>query len=1384
MFGNACVQSMQIQIRLPSFGLSRTTPHATSRGSTRFHTHVYNGTVTVETLAFLDEGSSLTLVEAALAEQLGLKGDPDPLELHWTSDVKRNEATSRRVSLQISAKGGERRYSIAAAHTINKLSLPPQNPNLKHLIRNLYYLQDIPLLTVDHPVPQVLIGLADVELLKPLETRSGQPGEPIAVRSALGWAIYGTINASNKERCQSAHYHNTHLIEDSHRSSSNKENNDQELNETMRQYFALEESAVCSFNKFLSEPEDVRRAKIILETTTTKCNGRYTTGLLWKSDDFRFPDSKPMAMARLRSLERKLEKDPDLKENVHNQIRLYVEKGFAHRAEESELNSVEQKRVWYLPLNVVGHPRKPDKKRLVWDAAAKVRGVSLNSELLKGPDLLVQLPTVLCKFRQRLVAFGGDIEKMFHQIRIREEDKHSQRFLFRFDPNHEPQTYIMDVATFGASCSPCSAQYIMHRNAEEHANIYPEAAAAIKQSTYMDDYFDSCDTLEEAINRAKQVRHIHAQAGFNMRNWVSNNNAVLEGLEESTSDRDLFINFGQEGKHPRVLGIIWDPVSDSFKFSANWHEELKPYIDGTKKPTKRIVLRIIMSLFDPLGLVAPVLIHGRMMMQDLWRDNLKWDDELNETQYNKFKRWTALLPSIHSLRIPRCYFGVNASNTHAPLQLHIFTDASELGYGCAAYFRKETPSGIRCALVMARSKVAPLQHLTIPKLELQAALLGARLKRMVCDSHDLEIKATYFHTDSEVVLSWIRTPTHELKQFVACRVGEILSLSDSKEWRHVPTKENPADCLTKWGKDTMIDPQGRWLNGPAFLYLNENNWPAQKPIEATNQERKTCYISVHSSPASPHRELVVDAFRISSWKVLVRTVANLWRFVSNCRRKAKGLPIQSLKATKRQIGSIKQKIAAEHTPLTSEEYQKAERFLLQNAQMDAFEKEVQVLAKSNSTHAPRTTQNETAPQVPRNSTLYGLTPFLDEFGILRIDGRTAKAHHIPFDTRYPIILPKTHYVTTLILREYHQRFGHANNETVVNEVRQRFYLKHLRSSVARIAKNCQRCKIKKTQPLQPRMAPLPEARLTPYVRPFCKVGVDYLGPIEVVNSRRKEKRYIAVFTCLVTRAVHLEVAHSLSTEACIMAIRRFVSRRGAPSEIFSDNGTNFVGANNELTKQLADINYSCAETFTGVQTRWIFNPPSALHMGGAWERMVRSVKEAMLALDDGRKLNDEILLTALADSESLINSRPLTYMPQSSSNAEALTPNHFLLGSSCGTKEQLRPNVDLAETLRSSYKRSTALADAMWDRWLKEYLPALNTRSKWHEDTRRLNVGDLVFIAEGPRKNWLRAKVEETIAGKDGRIRQVVVRTANGKSLKRPVVKIAVLDVECDCDTV
>ncbi|XP_062541971.1 uncharacterized protein LOC134209969 [Armigeres subalbatus] len=394
-----------------------------------------------------------------------------------------------------------------------------------------------------------------------------------------------------------------------------------------------------------------------------------------------------------------------------------------------------------------------------------------------------------------------------------------------------------------------------------------------------------------------------------------------------------------------------------------------------------------------------------------------------------------------------------------------------------------------------------------------------------------------------------------------------------------------------------------------------------------------------------------------------------------------------------------------------------------------------------------------------------------------MDTRIAEAVFVSYDTKFPIILPKGHRLTILVIEWYHRYYLHANNETVINEVRQRFHIPCLRTLVRNLSKKCMQCRVMKAKPTYPREAPLPEARLSPHIRPFSFVGLDYFGPILVKVGRSLVKRWVALFTCLTIRAVHLEVVHSLSTEACKMAIRRFVVRRGAPLEIRSDNGTNFIGANRELQQQIKEMNQQLSEVFTNAVTKWVFNPPSAPHMGGSWERLVRSIKTAFSTLTTNRNPDDETLLTLMTEAEGIVNSRPLTYVALEAETQEALTPNHFLLLSSQGVTQPPILIPERPESLRTNWRLATNLVNQFWSRWIQEYLPIIASRTKWYEEAKEPKVGDLAVIVDASVRNgWLRGRIISVIKGRDGRIRQVLVKTSGGV-LRRPVTKVAVLDI-------
>ncbi|XP_062700056.1 uncharacterized protein LOC134284792, partial [Aedes albopictus] len=1136
----------------------------------------------IDTFAFLDEGSDMTLVENDLVTSLGIQGTPLPLCLRWTGNTSRTEKGSQQVTIEIAGMGQKKRHKLLNARTVNNLGLPSQTFRMDEAERIHQHLKGIPVSSYENVVPRILIGIDNLRLAVPLKVREGEGTAPVAVKTRLGWCVYGPQGCNNRES------YSFHICECSC---------DDTLHEAVKEFFAVEAAGAGPVDIPLTLEEE--RALTTLEQTTRRVGNRFETGLIWKQDNVEFPDSYSMAVRRLECLERRMDRNPELKENLHRQVSEYEAKGYAHKTTKAEMKAADPRRVWYLPVGAVINPKKPGKIRVIWDAAAKVDGVSLNSQLLKGPDQLSSLPAVLFRFRQYGVAVSSDIQEMFHQIRIREEDKHSQRFLWRAKPSDEPTVYLMDVATFGSTCSPASAQFVKNLNAEQHREQYPEAASAIIDDHYVDDYLTSFGSEEEAAKVARDVRHVHGNGGFKLHNWRSNSSRVLEQLDEVQSEADKVLNLVDGGKSERVLGMLWSPSADELSFSTQLSEEVQTLIQTGTRPTKRQVLRCVMTLFDPLGLLSPFIIHGRVLIQDLWREGMEWDEQISDDVNKKWKRWIQMIGYIAEIRIPRCYFHQATRETYQNSEYHVFVDASGEAYSCAIYLRTIDDRGEpRCCLVAAKSKVAPIKPWSIPKLELQGCVLGVRWSKFVKENHSLPISKMVFWCDATVPLGWIKADPRNYRQFVSFRVGEILEHTTANQWRWVPSKDNPADEATKWGSGPYFDPESKWFHGPTFLRLPETEWPRPKQRATAPTEEMRASILHHCSFVP-----VIDFERFSSWDRLQRATAYALRFLHNSAKRQPKFTGQLLQA----------------------ELRAAEEVILKLVQLECYPDEIAALSNK----VPNEIDQEA---IGKESSIYRLMPMLDNVGVLRERGRISAAKDVCYNVQHPVILPRNHRVTELLVHHFHQRYRHGNAETVVNELRQLYTIPRLRLVVKQVTRDCALCKVRRARPAIPPMAPLPLARVAHHERAFTYTGVDYFGPLLVKQGRSNVKRWIALFTCLTVRAVHLEVAYSLSTESCISCVRRFVGRRGSPAEFFSDNGTNFQGADRVLRHQ---ISQGLSNTFTNANTKWNFIPPGAPHMGGAWERLVRSVKAAMGEAYSEGKLDDEGLQTLVVEAESM-----------------------------------------------------------------------------------------------------------------------------------------------------
>lgn len=1298
-----------------------------------------------DTYALLDDGSTVTLVEEATAARVGAEGPQEPLNIE-TIDTRLSANKSRRVTLKI--RGQNEEYELQA-RTIKKMKISPQSVEARHLwaCDHLKDLEDV--ITYEDARPTILIGQDNWHLLIASEVRKGSRRQLVASKTPLGWVLHGSDSRTIGRRVDYVH----HLVE--------ADSVDDRMDEMLKHHFALESMDIAD-KKPRSDPE--QRAIDILEAhTVQKRDGQYETALLWKKEDSRMPYNYENALKRLITTEKKIDKDPRLKQKYTEQMEALVKKGYAERAPTVKKTD----RTWYLPHFPVINAMKPDKVRVVHDAAAKTTGTSLNDHLLTGPDLLRSLIGVLMRFRQHRFAVTADIAEMFMRIGIRPEDRDALRYLWRGDRREgPPDEYRMKSLIFGATCSPATAIFVKNLNARKHEGQHPEAAAAIVEAHYMDDYLDSFTTEQEAITVAQQVKQIHAAGNFDLRNWVSNSSHIEEALNEEVKTPQHSKQLDDGTKTERVLGLMWNPKTDELGFNLNL-ARIPPALLNNTAPTKREILKIIMSIYDPLGLASPVISRGKQIMQEVWRRGTGWDSKIDADLSEQWTAWLTHMKNLRDVTVPRTYINYSEATS---LQLHVFVDASTTAYAAALYWRAETEDGrVSLALIVAKARVAPLKLTSVPRLELQAAVLGAKMAATVLEEHSKKPESKTFWTDSKTVLTWLNTGARSYKPFVAHRIAAIEEFTRSNEWRWVPTKLNNADDATR-DVPTDFDKTHRWFTGPPFLLKPPSEWPSEKPpkIEATGEER-THHVCVKITASVS--ESTPDSTRFSKWERLLRTTARVLQFIELCRgrrteivnyrRKAQHKdPDWSKKTPTAKPVQRKQAPKIENRrfiPIEAELIRRAEELIVRAIQQDSFATEIEKLKKN---EAP-----------PTDSRLRALSTVLVN-GIIRIKSRVNAAAGVSETQKSPAVLDGNHRATKLWIEYTHRSLQHAGVETTVNECRQYYWILRLRPVTRVIVRSCLPCRIRRAAPTSPSTGDLPPTRLAHHQRPFLFVGLDYFGPQSVTVGRRHEKRYVALFTCLTTRAVHLEVTASLSTDSAVMALRRMIARRGCPSEIWSDNGTNFHGADAELRKAALQ---ATAEEANIRAISWRFIPPGAPFMGGAWERLVRSVKTALSAVLHEKSPTEEVFATLLAEAEYTVNSRPLTHVSVNIEDAEALTPNHILLGGSA--RVPIPGQFDDKDLMgRPHWKASQRLADQFWARWVREYLPELQHRREPRGSGPPIAVGDVVLIVDGnlPRNTWPRGVVVATHPGQDGTVRVVDVKTAGG-TLRRATKRLVIL---------
>ena len=1140
--------------------------------------------------------------------------------------------------------------------------------------------------------------------------------------------------------------------------------------------------------------------KRVIENFTSEIkfvNDRYDVKLPFKENHSVIEDNYNISKQRLKNLCKKLTEDKNLLTEYDNIIQDQLKNNIIEKVTPE---SYDVGKTTYLPHRpVVKKDRSTSKVRVVFDASTRNQGPSLNQCLYPGPSLTTSLFSVLLRFRSYNYAVVADIKQAFLQINLNEQHRNYVRFLWFTDiskinfenfENCELQEYRFCRVIFGVTSSP----FLLTATIKYHFTQY-EAESLIEKilkSLHVDDFTGGADTQEESYNLFRECKEKLADGGFMLRKFQSNSNE-LEELVYSNHPETKPESIPEQNK---VLGIMWYKNEDYIAF------DIQSFVKNFNPvPTKRRVLHALASLFDPMGLLNPVIVKLKILFQDLCISNVDWDEELDD----QFKSiWHSIiddLSAVKSIKVERKYCIRDIDDPFTSIQIHTFCDASKRAHGACLYLRFVKKSGfIRVCLVTAKSNVNPIvknmgKSNSIPKLELRGAVLAAKLTENVLN----ELKVNYnvdqvlLWTDSTCVYSWILNTGNLYERFIQTRLEIIRKLLPNGTWKLVPSKLNPADIISKGCGIQLLNNNYKklWFHGSSFLSQPAENWPEVKPGDKfdsvsvtklctesiipclsagiSSETNKVPCLSVgtnlsesmsenitvpclsagtdhFSEKETPSLSNVIKVEKFSSLNKLLRVSAFVMKFITN------------LKSALRQKEELNNKygnvLDNSGLALTANELNLVKIKWLKEVQMNIVNKgNYKQLCKS-------------------------LNLYFDDNDLIRSRGRLENAPGVTFNVNNPILLPKRHYFTELVILDSHKNVGHGLVKSTLNNIRNLYWIPQARTYIRKILKRCYLCKLHEGQSYSyPPMPPLPKNRVI-FDPAFTHIGIDYTGPIFVKNvfiekDNSLYKVWIALITCSSSRAIYLDVSSDYSAPECVNVLQRFYNRRGVPRDIQSDNGTNFTSA--EVQDFVANRN-----------SNWSFNTPSAPWTGGFFERLIKSTKRVLYKLLGKRKVKYDELLTLLSQIENIINNRPLTYQYEESDDT-TITPNHLLFGRSLNTfwfGEEENENIHVDK--RSRYLKT--ILQQFWKRWNDEYLKELREHTRYTKQVDKpiIKENDVCLIEENKirRNNWKIGIVTEINKSKDGNIRSAVVKTLSdtGKPslLTRPVNKLYPLEQSCE----
>ncbi|XP_011859184.1 PREDICTED: uncharacterized protein LOC105556702 [Vollenhovia emeryi] len=728
-------------------------------------------------------------------------------------------------------------------------------------------------------------------------------------KTRLGWIIAGGVSSRIPAKTASSY-----LID---------------LETQITKFWTIEEVAV---DRAKSE-EDIKCEAHFVKNVSRNHDGRYVVRLPFRDPNVYIGESRSVALKRLSALMHKLDRNPSLKTEYTRTIEEYERLGHM-----SLVNSPGDDG-FYMPHHaVIKESSNTTKVRIVFDASAKsTSGVSLNDILLIGPTIQDKLFSHLIRFRTYNYVITADIEKMYRQVLLHEDDRRFQQILWREDG--KVKTYQLNTLTFGVSSSPFLAIRTLQKLAEDEGRAYPNAAKVLKDDLYVDDLLTGGESIHQVRDLRDEIISLLARGGFHIRQWASNDARVVDDLPNHVLHANYILT---DDRSLKTLGISWNTINDKIRYSTN-------PIKISETITKRKILSEIAKIYDPIGLLGPVVLYAKRLIQEVWKSKVQWDESIPQSTYTEWTEFVRQLEALNQVTFDRKI----TVEKHHNIQLHGFCDASNTGYGACLYLRSVGDNKkVISRLVCAKSRVAPLKTVTIPRLELCGALLLARLYSETVRTLNFSLNRTIFWCDSTIVLHWLKMPPYLLKTYVANRVAEIQENTNSIEWRHIRSEDNPADAISRGQLPHSFIQNELWRAGPSWLTKTEDSWPNEIPqtTEVLEVKGNTCLTTMFNDTS------ILE--RYSSYTKLCKIVAYCLR----------------LRRSNKYSGS-----------LSAKEIREAEVRVLKIYQGVQFAVELEKLKNKRPINKGK---------------IANLDPFLDEDGLIRVGGRL-RSSNLTFAQKHP-----------------------------------------------------------------------------------------------------------------------------------------------------------------------------------------------------------------------------------------------------------------------------------------------------------------------------------------------------------------------------------------------